>query len=137
MVKRTTAPTSISRRGFVLAGLAALTAAGIGAGSPVVAQTERQRRKRRRWRRGERRRLREAIRRGHAKPLFQVMRRFEHRMNAEVLDVKYRERGPVRVYVFVTLFPDGRIAPLIVDARTEQVFTPEEAKRHYGIRGAD
>lgn len=133
MSKRTTASASISRRGFVLAGLAAVVAAG----SPAEAQTARQRKRRKRWRRRERRRLREAIKRGQAKPLFQVMRRFERRMNAEVLDVKFLERGPVRVYVFVTLFKDGRIAPFVVDAWTERVFTPEEAKRHYGIRGSD
>ncbi|MDH3740738.1 MAG: hypothetical protein OER56_03995 [Hyphomicrobiales bacterium] len=133
MSKRMTASTSISRRGFFLAGLAAAIAGAL----PAEAQTARQRRRRRRWRRRERRRLREAIRQGHAKPLFQVMRRFERRMNAEVLDVRFHERGPVKVYVFVTLFKDGRIAPFVVDAWTEQVFTPEEAKRHYRIKGTE
>ena len=77
--------------------------------------------------------MREAIRRGEARPLFQVMMRFQRRIPGEVLDVRYRERGRHRVYMFVVLMDTGRIRRFVVDARTEETFTLEEARRHYGI----
>ncbi|MGI9464415.1 MAG: hypothetical protein ACR2OM_10765, partial [Aestuariivirgaceae bacterium] len=78
-------------------------------------------------------RLRRAIRRGEAKPLFQLMPKFARRIDGEILDVRYLERGPHRVYVFIVLRPGGRIAHYVMDARTERIFTPEEARRHYGV----
>ena len=91
------------------------------------------RRRRLRHRRQRYRRQRESIQRGRVKPLFHVMRNFQRRVNVEVLDVNFRQFGPHGVYVFVVLLPGGRIARYFVDGRTEQIFTPPQARRHYGF----
>lgn len=110
--------------------------------SETAAQVDRplsNRRRLRRWRRRQRkrrqrfRRQREFIQRGRVKPLYQVMRNFQSRIGAEVLDVNFRQVGPYGVYVFVVLHPGGRIARYVVDGQSEQIFTPPQARRHYGF----
>lgn len=108
----------LSRRDILLAS-AAMVFAGAG---EVQAQ-----------RRQQRRRRRQALRRGEVKPLFQLMRTFQAQVDGEVLDVRYRERGQARAYIFVILSPDGRIDRYVMDADTEQIFTLAEARKHYGI----
>ena len=110
---------------------------------PVAAQGRRRRRerrrerRRRRWRRRERRQLRDAIESGEVRPLFELMRKFKRQVKGEVLDVRYRERGPNRVYIFIVLLPDGRVTRYVMDARNERIFTLDEAFDHYGLRQQD
>ena len=84
-------------------------------------------------RREQANRAREALKRGANKPLFDLIRKFEREVGGEVLDARYVERGPVRVYVFDVLSSQGRLNKYIVDAETEEIFTLAEARKHYGI----
>ncbi|MEM7636629.1 MAG: hypothetical protein AAF299_18830 [Pseudomonadota bacterium] len=97
----------------------------------------RRERRRRRWRRRERRQLRDAIESGEVRPLRDLMRKFKRQVDGEVLDVRYRERGPNRVYVFIVLLPNGRVTRYVMDARNERIFTLDEAFDHYGFRQRD
>ncbi len=137
----------LSRRAFVMA-CAAMVCCVLG-GEPAAAQSvpprqrrrrrrRRRERRRRRWRRRERRRerrqLRDAIESGEVRPLRQLMRKFTRQVDGEVLDVRYRERGRNRVYIFIVLLPDGRVTRYVMDARNERIFTLDEAFDHYGLR---
>lgn len=97
----------------------------------------RRERRRRRWRRRERRQLRDAIESGEVRPLRDLMRKFKRQVDGEVLDVRYRERGPNRVYIFIVLLPNGRVTRYVMDARNERIFTLDEAFDHYGFRQRD
>lgn len=131
----------LSRRTFLTA-CAAMMCCVLQA-DPVAAQGRRRRRerrrerRRRRWRRRERRQLRDAIESGEVRPLFELMRKFKRQVKGEVLDVRYRERGPNRVYIFIVLLPDGRVTRYVMDARNERIFTLDEAFDHYGLRQQD
>ncbi len=139
----------LSRRTFLTA-CAAMVCCVLGA-EPAAAQglsprqrrlrRRRRERRRRRWRRQQRRRerrqLRDAIESGEVRPLHQLMRKFTRQVDGEVLDVRYRERGGNRVYIFVVLLPDGRVTRYVMDARNERIFTLDEAFDHYGLRHRD
>lgn len=81
--------------------------------------------------------MRDAIERGEVRPLFELMRKFERQVKGEVLDVRYRERGGNRVYIFIVLRPNGRVTRYVMDARNERIFTLDEALDHYGFRHRD
>ena len=87
--------------------------------------------------RRERRQMRDAIESGEVRPLFELMRKFERQVKGEVLDVRYRERGGNRVYIFIVLRPNGRVTRYVMDARNERIFTLDEALDHYGFRHRD
>ena len=135
-------PLELSRRAFLLA-CAAMICCFLP-GDPAAAQglppwqrrrRERRRdRRRRRWRRRERRQLRDAIESGEVRPLHALMRKFKRQVDGEVLDVRYRERGPNRVYIFIVLLPNGRVNRYVMDARNERIFTLDEAFEHSGFR---
>lgn len=138
-------PQRLSRRAFLLAGVAmvcvvlqAETASAQGLPNWRRRRRRRRReRRRRRWRRRERRQLRNAIESGEVRPLHELMRKFRRQVDGEVLDVRYRERGPNRVYIFIVLLPDGRVTRYVMDARNARIFTLDEAFDHYGLRHRD
>ena len=78
--------------------------------------------------------MRDAIESGEVRPLHELMRKFKRQVDGEVLDVRDRERGPNRVYVFIVLLPKGRVTRYVMDARNERIFTLDEAFDHYGFR---
>lgn len=135
----------LSRRAFLLACVAMVcgvlrTEPASAQGLPNWRRRRRQRRRerrRRRWRRRERRQLRDAIESGEVRPLHELMRKFRRQVDGEVLDVRYRERGPNRVYIFIVLLPDGRVTRYVMDARNARIFTLDEAFDHYGLRHRD
>lgn len=138
-------PSVLSRRAFLTACAAMICC--VLPGDPAAAEglppwqrrrrQRRRERRRRRWRRRERRQLRDAIERGEVRPLHDLMRKFKRQVDGEVLDVRYRERGPNRVYIFIVLLPGGRVTRYVMDARNERIFTLEEAFDHYGFRDRD
>lgn len=81
--------------------------------------------------------MRDAIESGEVRPLHDLMRKFKRQVDGEVLDVRYRERGPNRVYIFIVLLPNGRVTRYVMDARNEKIFTLDEAFDHYGFRQRD
>jgi len=131
----------LSRRAFLTACAAMICC--VFPGDPAAAQglppwqRRRRDRRRRRWRRRERRQLRDAIERGEVRPLHDLMRKFKRQVDGEVLDVRYRERGPNKVYIFIVLLPNGRVTRYVMDARNERIFTLDEAFDHYGFRDRD
>ncbi len=113
-------------------------AAGLIAGVPgsAHAQGDEQRLDRARSRllkRRERKKLRQALRAGHVRPLSEFLPRFVSEVDGEVLDVGYRERGSVRVYILFVLLKDGRITRYVIDGRNGDIFTFEQALKHYGV----
>ncbi|MGI9352069.1 MAG: PepSY domain-containing protein [Rhizobiaceae bacterium] len=135
----------VTRRTFLTA--AAILLVGAVCPDPAVAQSREAKRRRqlqimrRRLRRLRRReqadRAREALKKGANKPLFELIRKFERDVGGEVLDARYRERGLIRVYIFDVLFSDGRLVKFIVDAETEEIFTLQQAREHYGIEAGN
>lgn len=128
-----------SRRALIASalGVAATISAGLGS-APAEAQTPGRRRRalrralrRRRRREADRRRARDAVESGAARPLDRLMRHFEREIGEEVLDVRYREVGRHPLYVFKTLRHDGRIGRWVVDAETGEIFTLREAAALY------
>ena len=135
----------LSRRAFLMACAAILFCAfdsdpAAAQGLPPWQRRRRRRRRehrRRRLRRRERLQLRDAIESGEVRPLHKLMRKFKKQVDGEVLDVRYRERGPNRVYIFIVLLPNGRVTRYVMDARNERIFTLDEAFDHYGLRHRD
>ncbi|NNJ76770.1 MAG: hypothetical protein HKP56_16620 [Anderseniella sp.] len=135
----------LSRRAFLMACAAMICCVlpvdpAAAQGLPPWQRRRRERRRerrRRRWRRRERRQLRDAIESGEVRPLHELMRKFKRQVDGEVLDVRYRERGPNRVYIFIVLLPNGRVTRYVMDARNERIFTLDEAFDHYGFRQRD
>ena len=132
----------LSRRAFLMACAAMICSVlpvdpAAAQGLPPWQRRRRERRRerrRRRWRRRERRQLRDAIESGEVRPLHDLMRKFKRQVDGEVLDVRYRERGSNRVYIFIVLLPNGRVTRYVMDARNERIFTLDEAFDHYGFR---
>ena len=135
----------VSRRTFLTA--VAVSLLGAACPGPASAQSQEAKRRRqlqnirrhlRRLRRREQAdRAREALKKGANKPLFELIQKFEREVGGEVLDARYRERGLIRVYVFDVLFSDGRLVKYVVDAETEEIFTLQQAREHYGIEAGN
>ena len=117
-------------------------AAGLIAGFPGFARAQGNeqrllRARRRLQKRKEREQLRKALRAGHVRPLSEFLPKFVSQVDGEVLDVGYRERGSVRVYILFVLLDDGRITRYVIDGRNGDIFTFEQALEHYGISPED
>ena len=70
-------------------------------------------------------RAREALRRGEAAPLSEIMPSVESRLGARVIEVELeRERGRL-IYEFALIAPDGRILEAEVDARSGAILEVE------------
>ncbi len=124
--------TLISRRHMVL--LAAGLIAGVTGSAHAQDNEQRLERARRRLsKRKELKKLRKALRAGHVRPLTEFLPRFVSEVDGEVLNVSYRERGSARVYILFVLLNDGRITRYVIDGRNGDIFTFEQALKHYGI----
>ncbi len=70
-------------------------------------------------------RAREALRRGEAAPLAEILPAVEARLGARVIEVELeRDKGRL-IYEFELIAPDGRILEAEVDARTGAIIEVE------------
>jgi uncharacterized membrane protein YkoI len=70
-------------------------------------------------------RAREALRRGEAAPLAEILPALEARLGARVIEVELERDDGRLVYEFELIAPDGRILEAEVDARTGAVIEVE------------
>jgi uncharacterized membrane protein YkoI len=70
-------------------------------------------------------RAREALRRGEAAPLAEILPAVEARLGARVIEVELERDEGRLVYEFELIAPDGRILEAEVDARTGAVLAVE------------
>jgi uncharacterized membrane protein YkoI len=70
-------------------------------------------------------RAREALRRGEAAPLSEIMPAVEARLGARVIEVELEREDGRLLYEFELIAPDGRILEAEVDARTGEVLEVE------------
>jgi uncharacterized membrane protein YkoI len=71
-------------------------------------------------------RAREALRRGEAVPLAEILPALETRFGARVIEVELEREGDRLIYEFELIAPDGRILEGEVDARTGAVIEVED-----------
>lgn len=95
-------------------------------------QRQRQNRRRERRNRGDGDAVRDAVRRGEILPLRTLMRYFEDRTGAEIIDVQYRYRGGEHLYGFKVRTPAGRLRWAVINAATREIMTRAEARSRYG-----
>jgi uncharacterized membrane protein YkoI len=70
-------------------------------------------------------RAREALRRGEAAPLSEIMPAVEARLGARVIEIELERDGGRLIYEFELIAPDGRILEAEVDARTGAIIEVE------------
>jgi uncharacterized membrane protein YkoI len=70
-------------------------------------------------------RAREALRRGEAAPLSEIMPAVESRLGARVIEVELERDDGRLVYEFELIAPDGRILEAEVDARSGDIIEVE------------
>jgi uncharacterized membrane protein YkoI len=76
-------------------------------------------------RRDDHDRAREALRRGEAAPLADILPGVEERLGARVIEVELERDGGRLIYEFELIAPDGRILEAEVDALTGAVLEVE------------
>ena len=98
------------------------TGAALAAAAPAVARAGEPRRQR------DHDRAREALERGEALPLAEILARVRPELGGEVVGVSFeRDRGNDGrwIYEFKVIRPDGRLVEVDVDARTARVLKRE------------
>jgi uncharacterized membrane protein YkoI len=73
-------------------------------------------------------RAREAVRRGEAAPLAEILPAVEARLGARVIEVELEREDGRLIYEFELIGPDGRLIDAEVDARTGAVLDVETEK---------